>query len=67
MAARKAKIEKFQSGGEFRWRLVASNGKIIANSAKAYSSVTALNRAVASVRNVFRFRIIEVMDKDCMD
>ncbi len=67
MAARKAKIEKFQSGGGFRWRLVATNGKTIANSATAYSSVRALNRAVESVVDVFRFGITEVMDKDCLD
>jgi uncharacterized protein YegP (UPF0339 family) len=67
MAARKAKIEKFQSKDGFRWRLVARNGKIIANNAEAYSSVRALNRAVESVRNAFRFGIIEVMDKDLLD
>jgi uncharacterized protein YegP (UPF0339 family) len=63
MAARKAKIEKFQSKDGFRWRLVATNGKIIADSGEAYSSASALKRAVASVCNAFRLGI-EVVDKD---
>jgi uncharacterized protein YegP (UPF0339 family) len=63
MAARKAKIEKFQSKDGFRWRLLATNGRIIADSAEAYSSASALRRAVESVRNAFRMGI-EVVDED---
>ena len=58
MATRQPKLEKFvdRSGG-FRWRLRATNGKIIADSAEAYSSASALNRAVGSVLNAFRSRV----------
>ena len=63
MAARKAKIEKYEAKDGFRWRLTAVNGKIIADSSEAYSSASALERAVASVQDVFRFGV-EVVDRD---
>jgi uncharacterized protein YegP (UPF0339 family) len=51
-------LEKFEDrSGGFRWRLRASNGKIIADSAEAYSSASALNRAVGSVLDAFRSKV----------
>lgn len=63
MAVRRAKIEKYEAKDGFRWRLKAVNGKIIADSSEAYSSASALDRAVASVQDVFRFGV-EVVDRD---
>ena len=63
MAARKAKIEKYEAKDGFRWRLLATNGKVISDSAEAYSSSYALERAVTSVVNAFRLGVIEVTDK----
>lgn len=61
---RKPKLEKFEdAGGGFRWRLRATNGRIIADSAEAYSSASALNRAVASVLDAFRSKV-EVVEAD---
>ncbi len=58
MATRQPKLEKFEDrSGGFRWRLRASNGKIIADSAEAYSSASALNRAVGSVLDTFRSKV----------
>ncbi len=58
MATRQPKLEKFEDrSGGFRWRLRASNGKIIADSAEAYSSASALNRAVGSVLDAFRSKV----------
>lgn len=63
MAARKAKIEKYASKDGHRWRLKATNGKIIADSSEAYSSASALDRAVESV--VLAFGVgVEVVDRD---
>lgn len=53
MAARKAKFEKYEAKDGFRWRLKSTNGRIIADSAEAYSSSSALDRAVESVIGVF--------------
>lgn len=53
MAARKAKIEKYESKDGFRWRMKATNGKVIADSAEAYSSASALDKAVDSVITAF--------------
>lgn len=58
---RRAKLEKYEAKDGFRWRLLASNGKIIADSAEAYSSASALSRAIESVRNAFRLGV-EVVD-----
>lgn len=52
---RQAKIEMFKdAGGEYRWRLLATNGKVIADSAEGYSTPAAIRRAVASVRDAFK-------------
>lgn len=37
--------------GEWRWRLVASNGKIIADSGGGYASKQGAKRGIKSVRN----------------
>ena len=63
MAARKAKIEKYESKDGHRWRLKSTNGRIIADSAEAYSSASALDRAVESVVIAFCMGV-EVVDKD---
>jgi uncharacterized protein YegP (UPF0339 family) len=36
--------------GEFRWRLLARNGKIIAESGEGYQKKTALKRAIKSIQ-----------------
>lgn len=53
---RQSKIEMFEdAGGEYRWRLIAPNGKVIADSAEGYSSPAAIRRAVTGVRDAFKF------------
>jgi uncharacterized protein YegP (UPF0339 family) len=58
-----ARLEKYEAKDGFRWRLLAANGKIIADSAEAYSSSYALDRAVTSVINAFRTGVVEVTNK----
>ena len=36
--------------GEWRWQLVASNGKIVADSGESYSSLSAVREAAERVR-----------------
>jgi hypothetical protein len=38
------------SAGEFRWRLVAGNGKIVADSAEGYTRHTDVQRAAETVQ-----------------
>lgn len=38
--------------GEWRWRLTAANGRIIADSAEGYSKRSAVLKAIARVREV---------------
>jgi len=48
---RKQRFELFQdAAGEWRWRLVASNGKIIADSGEGYSSKQGAKRGIESVK-----------------
>jgi len=44
-----SKLVKYEAKDGFRWRFVASNGKIIAEGGEAYSSKFSLNRAVKTV------------------
>ena len=45
--------------GEWRWRLVVSNGNIIADSGEGYSSKQGAKRGIESVKqNVPRARIV---------
>lgn len=59
MAARKAKIEKYEAKDGFRWRLKSTNGRIIADSSEAYSSMSALDRAVEGVIAAFRLGVVK--------
>ncbi|MFC6824958.1 HVO_2922 family protein [Halopelagius fulvigenes] len=46
-----ATFEVFQdSAGEWRWRLVAPNGKIIADSGEGYQSKQGVERGIDSVK-----------------
>lgn len=36
--------------GEFRWRLMASNGKIVADSGEGYNDVNDAKHAIESIR-----------------
>lgn len=63
MAARKAKIEKYEAKDGFRWRLKATNGQVIADSAEAYSSASSLDRAVETVTAAFALGV-EVVERD---
>ena len=38
------------SGGNFRWRLIAPNGKKVASSGESFSSEAAAKRAVATAK-----------------
>jgi uncharacterized protein YegP (UPF0339 family) len=45
-------FELFQdSAGEWRWRLIASNGNIIADSGEGYRSKQGAKRGIESVKN----------------
>ena len=45
------KFEIYKDGkGEFRWRLVASNGQMIANSGEGYKSKDSAKAGIASVK-----------------
>ena len=49
--SRKATFEVFRdNAGEWRWRLVASNGNIIADSGEGYRSKQGVRRGIESVR-----------------
>jgi uncharacterized protein YegP (UPF0339 family) len=62
---RLAKLEKYvDSSGGFRWRLLATNGKIIADSAEAYVSAYSLDRAVTLVLSTFEKGVTVVSDKE---
>ena len=41
-------------GGQWRWRLVAANGKVIANSGEGYHNEADCNHAVALVMDTSR-------------
>ncbi|MEF8790051.1 MAG: HVO_2922 family protein, partial [Haloarculaceae archaeon] len=49
--SRTATFEVYRdSAGEWRWRLVASNGNIIADSGEGYSSKQGAERGIESVK-----------------
>jgi hypothetical protein len=51
VSTRTATFEVFQdSADEWRWRLVASNGNIIADSGEGYRSKQGVKRGIASVK-----------------
>jgi hypothetical protein len=59
--ARNAVFEVYEDrGGEWRWRLVAPNGNIIADSAEGYASKQSAKRGIESVkRSVPEAEIVE--------
>lgn len=42
--------DKYPSSGQWRWRLIAANGKIIANSGEAYHNEADCDHAIALVK-----------------
>ena len=49
---RNAVFELYEdNAGEWRWRLVASNGNIIADSGEGYSTKQGAQRGIESVKN----------------
>jgi uncharacterized protein YegP (UPF0339 family) len=50
------------SAGAWRWRLVAPNGNIIADSGEGYSSKQGAKRGIESVKNGARDATIEYID-----
>lgn len=47
-----SKFELYQdTAGEWRWRLVVSNGNIIADSGEGYASKQGAKRGIRSVKN----------------
>lgn len=62
MAERKGKVEFFKDKkGEYRWRLKASNGQIIADSGEGYSSYDGCKHGFESVKsNVQDAEIVEL-------
>jgi uncharacterized protein len=40
------------AAGNYRWRLLASNGKVVADSAESYASAARARRAVLQVRTL---------------
>jgi uncharacterized protein YegP (UPF0339 family) len=49
----KARFEVYEdAAGEFRWRLVAGNGEIVADSAEGYTRWEDAERAVETVREL---------------
>ncbi len=49
------------AGGNYRWRLVSSNGQIVASSGEAFASKSNAQRAAENVRdNAGKATIVEV-------
>jgi uncharacterized protein YegP (UPF0339 family) len=58
-------FELYRDGaGEWRWRLVAANGNIIADSGEGYASKQGADRGVESVRSAVPRASVEVLDDD---
>ncbi len=54
------KIQIFQDvAGEFRWRIVAGNGEVVASSGEGFRDKTDVLRAVRRARKLMRFATIE--------
>lgn len=50
------------SAGEWRWRLLATNGNIIADSGEGYSSKQGARRGIDSVKRTAPEAVVEVLD-----
>jgi uncharacterized protein YegP (UPF0339 family) len=58
-------FELYRDGaGEWRWRLVAANGNIIADSGEGYRSKQGAERGIDSVRRTAPEADVEVVDGD---
>lgn len=63
MNARKPTFEVFQdNAAEWRWRLVASNGKIIADSGEGYQSKQGVKRGIESVKKSVPRAEVEMLE-----
>ncbi|WP_081927537.1 HVO_2922 family protein [Halobellus rufus] len=63
--AQNATFEVFQdNANEWRWRLVASNGNIIADSGEGYRSKQGAKRGIESVKRSAPEAHTEVLDSD---
>ena len=61
--ARTQTFEVYQdSAGEWRWRLVAANGNIIADSGEGYTSKQGAKRGIESVKEGAADATIEYID-----
>lgn len=61
--ARRQTFEVYEdSAGEWRWRLVAPNGNIIADSGEGYSSKQGAKRGIESVKAGAADASIDVVD-----
>lgn len=57
----KFEIYRDTSGG-WRWRLVATNGRIVADSAEGY---TTKHKAIAAAENVAYISVVAEIEKEC--
>lgn len=48
--------------GEFRWRLKADNGRILADSGEGYSTKSNAERAAKNLRSGLRFGLVSYED-----
>ena len=63
--SRRATFEVYRdSAGEWRWRLVASNGNIIADSGEGYSSKQGAERGIESVKRTAADAEVEFVEED---
>jgi len=63
--SRTATFEVYRdSAGEWRWRLVASNGNIIADSGEGYSSKQGAERGIESVKRNAADAEVEFVEGD---
>lgn len=51
---REPEIQKYRAKDGWRWRLVASNARIVAEGGEAYTRLRDLGRAIATVQGMFR-------------
>lgn len=62
--ARRQTFEVYQdSAGQWRWRLVAPNGNIVADSGEGYSSKQGAKRGIESVREGAPDADLEVLEE----
>ena len=50
--------------GEFRFRVVSSNGRIVASSSEGYSALSGAHEAVSLVLRIFNHPAVEIKDVD---